>query len=182
VFTALEMDGLASDTAIADVAPVVGYRVQIAVGASRHQCCDPAAVTLVAVAATDPSLPGATRSALRELAPGAAIAAAALSELVGGWVAMPGRNLRVTASADLGDDGVVVMALPDAAAFLQAENGDRLLVRTTAVLARPLDASEGHQGDLPAISPEWQLVADGVPSVPLRPSVIHDHEMGYAIS
>jgi hypothetical protein len=25
---------------------------------------------------------------------------------------------------------------------------------------------------LPAIPPEWQVVADGVPSVPLRPTVI----------
>jgi hypothetical protein len=182
VFTALEMDGLASDTAIADVAPIVGYRVQIAVGDSRHQCCDPAAVALVAIAPTDPSLPGAARSALRELAPGTAITAAALSELVGGWVAMPGLNLRVTASADLGDDGVVVIGLPDAAAFLQADNGDRLLVRTTAVLARPPDVGEGHRGDLSAIPPEWQVVADGVPSIPLRPTVIHDHEMGGAVS
>lgn len=175
MFTALEMDGLAPDTAITDVMPIVGYRVRIAVGDSRHQCCDPAAVALVAVAPTDPSLPGAVRSALRQLAAGTAIAAAALSELVGGWVAMPGRSLRVTASADLGDDGVVVIGLPDAAACLQADNGDRLLVRTTAVLAGPRDVGEGRRRDSPAIPPEWQVVAEGVPSVPLRPTVIHDH-------
>lgn len=88
---------------------------------------------------------------------------------------MPGLSLRVTASADVGD-GVVVIGLPDAVAFLQADNGDRLLIRTTAVLARPPDIGEGHRGDLPTIPPEWQVVADGVPSIPLRRTVIHDHK------
>lgn len=168
-FTALTWDGLAPDAALAQLSGVVSCRLHIAVGDRNHRCCDPAAVALVALAPTDPALPDTVRPLVRELAPGTAIAATALRELVGGWVAMPGLDVRVTASADLGDDGVVLISLADAAAFLQAKSGERLLVQTVAVLA-------GNPADAPAPIPSgWKVIAGGAPSVPLRPAHAHRH-------
>ncbi|MFD1531685.1 hypothetical protein [Pseudonocardia aurantiaca] len=175
-FTALEWEGLAPDTAVAALPSLVACRLTIEVGDRAHRCCDPAAVALVSVARTDPSLPGRARAALRELVPGGAIAGSALGELVGGWIAMPGVDIRVTGSADLGDGGAVAITLADAAVLLQAAGGDRLLVRTIAVLAEPSSRAE----DAVRASDGWRVVADGVASVPLRPGVVHDHPAGWA--
>ena len=58
----------------------------------------------------------------------------------------------------------------------QAADGDRLLVRTTAVLAETNSAA----GEAVRASDGWRVVADGVASVPLRPGVAHDHPAGWA--
>jgi hypothetical protein len=98
------------------------------------------------------------------LRPGTAIAAAELTELVGGSVAVPGVDVRITSCAELGSSGVVAVTLDDAAAFLRAGGGERLAVTTTVVLAAvhgPLDPPEG-----------WRVVADGTSSVSLQPEHI----------
>jgi hypothetical protein len=174
-FTALTWDGLAPDAAVVRLPAVVSCRIHIAVGDRNDRCCAlGSAASLVALAPTDPSMPDAIRPLVRDLVPGTAIAATALRELVGGWVAMPGTDVRVTTCADLGDDGVVLISLADAAAFLQAAGGERLLVQTVAVLG-------GSLADAPDALPEgWQVVADGVPSVPLRPAAAHPHGEGRA--
>ena len=176
LFTALEREGLAPDAAVATLPPLVACRLTIAVGDRVRRCCDPAAVALVAVAPADPSLPGPARAALRELVPDGAIAGSALPDLVGRWIAVPGVDIRVTGSADLGDGGVVAIPLADDAALLQAADGDRLLVRTTAVLAETNSAAR----EAVRASDRWQVVADRVASVPLRPGVAHDHPAEWA--
>jgi hypothetical protein len=170
VFSALECDGLASDVAIAGLTAVVGYRLHIAAGERHHQCVNQTCVALVALAPTEPALPESTRAVLRELTPGNAVAASGLRELVGGWVAMPGRDVRIATCGDLGADNVVAITLDDAAGFLSAAGGDRLLVRTTVVLAGALPAAREE----PAAALVWRVVADGLPAVPLRPAS-HDH-------
>jgi hypothetical protein len=160
-FSALAADGLAPDDAVERLAEVVGYRLHISLGEASCQCGDPSALTLVGVAPDDPSLPAAARSALADLRPGTAIAAVELTELVGGCVAVPGLDVRITSCADLGSSGVIAVALADAAAFLQAGGGERLAVTTTVVLAGvhgPLTPPKG-----------WCVVADGTSSVSLQP-------------
>jgi hypothetical protein len=149
VFTALEWDGLAPDAAFAGLPPVLAHRLHIAVGEEHHRCCGAAGIELVAVQADDPALPEQTRRSLRDLAPGHAIAATALAELAGGWIAMPGVNLRIATTADLGDDHAVAISLADAVALLRAPGGDRLLVRTAVIC----------NGTPDAIPPGWHVVA-----------------------
>jgi hypothetical protein len=163
-FSALATDGLAPDDAVERLAEVVGYRLHISLGEVSCQCGDPSTLTLVALAPDDPSLPAAARSSLADLRPGTAIAAAELTELVGGSVAVPGVDVRITSCADLGSSGVVAVTLDDAAAFLRAGGGERPAVTTTVVLAAvhgPLDPPEG-----------WRVVADGTSSVSLQPEHI----------
>jgi hypothetical protein len=168
-FSALATDGLACDDAVETLADVVGYRLHIALGEGSCQCGDPRALTLVAVAPDDPSLPAAARSSLADLRPGTAIAAAELTELVGGCVAVPGLDVRITSCADLGSSGVIAVTLADAAAFLQAGGGERLAVTTTVIRA-------GVHG--PLARPEgWCVVADGTNSVSLQPQhVVHSEQ------
>lgn len=168
MFTALERDGLAGDADVAALPVVVGLRLRIAAGESSSRCCGSASIALVAAAPTDPSLPEAVAAALDGLAAGSAVAATALDELVGGWIAMPGRNVEVAASADLGHDAVVAVTFDDAAAFLLADHDDRLVVHTTAVLAESPDAAGEPAG--------WQVVAHQVPSVPLLIAAPHTHD------
>ncbi|MGW3622996.1 hypothetical protein [Streptomyces sp. NPDC000880] len=169
VFTALERGGLAGDSDVAALPGVVGLRLRIAAGETASRCCGSASMALVAAAPTDPSLPEAVAAALDGLAAGSAVAATALDELVGGWIAMPGRDVEVAASADLGHDAVVAVAFDDAVAFLLADHDDRLVVHTTAVLAGSPDAA-GESAGPPA---GWQVVAHQVPSVPLLIAAPH---------
>jgi hypothetical protein len=149
VFTALERDGLAPDSAFADLSPVLGHRLHIAVGEEHDRCCGASGIELVAVQPDDPALPERTRRSLRDLAPGHAIASTDLAELAGGWIAMPGVNLRIATTADLGDDRTVAISFADAVALLRAPGGDRLLVRTTVIC----------EGVPDAVPPGWQVVA-----------------------
>jgi hypothetical protein len=149
VFTALEWDGLAPDSAFAGLPPVLGHRLHIAVGEEHRSCCGASGIELVAVQPDDLTLPKQVRHSLRDLAPGHAIAAIALAELTGGWIAMPGVNLRIATTADLGDDHTVAISLADAVALLRAPGGDRLLVRTTVIC----------EGTPDAVPPGWQMVA-----------------------
>jgi hypothetical protein len=168
-FSALATDGLACDDAVETLADVVGYRLHIALGGGFCQCGDPSALTLVALASDDPSLPAAARTSLASLRPGTAIAAAELTELVGGRVAVPGVDVRITSCAELGSSGIIAVTLADAVAFLQAGGGERLAVTTTVVLADvhgPLQPPEG-----------WCVVADGMSSVSLRPQhIVHPEQ------
>ena len=149
VFTSLEWDGLAPDSSFAGLPRVLGHRPRIAVGEEHRHCCGASGIELVAVQPDDPALPEQARRSLRDLAPGHAIAAIALSELAGGWIAMPGVNLRIVTTADLGDDRTVAISLADAVALLQAPGGDRLLVRTTVIC----------EGMPDAVPPGWQVMA-----------------------
>jgi hypothetical protein len=149
VFTALEWDGLAPDAAFAGLPPVLAHRLYIAVGEEHSRCCGAAAVELVAVQPGDPALPERARRSLRDLAPGHAIASTDLAELAGGWIAMPGVNLRIATTADVGGDHTVAISFADAVALLRAPGGDRLLVRTTVIC----------EGLPDAVPPGWQVVA-----------------------
>lgn len=166
-YTALEWDGLAPDTALAGLPPVLGRRLHIAAG-ERRSCCG-AALTLVAVELNDPALPASVRSSLGELGPGCAVAGTELAELAGGWIAMPGVDIRIGGCADLGA-AVVAITLSDAVALLTADGGHRLLVRTTVVLdRRPLAVPAG-----------WRLVVAGADSVAPVPEPVAAHLPGCA--
>jgi hypothetical protein len=149
VFTALEWDGLAPDSAFAGLPPVLAHRLHIAVGEEHHRCCGASGIELVAVQPGDLTLPERTRRSLRDLASGHAIASTDLAELTGGWIAMPGVNLRIATTADLGDDHTVAISLADAVALLRAPGSDRLLVRTTVIC----------EGMPDAVPPGWQVMA-----------------------
>lgn len=149
VFTAFEWDGLAPDFAFAGLPPVLGHRLHIAVGEEHRRCCGAAGIELVAVQPGDLTLPERTRRSLRDLAPGHAIASTDLAELTGGWIAMPGVNLRIATTADLGDDHTVAISFADAVALLRAPGGDRLLVRTTVICEEMPDA----------VPPGWHVAA-----------------------
>jgi hypothetical protein len=162
-------DGPAPDAAFASLGHVVGRRLHIAAGQDRS-CCG-AAIDLVAVDPADRALPSATRYALRDLAPGRAIAADTLTELAGGWIAMPGVTIAVAGTAGLGGP-VVAITFDDAVALLRADGGHRLLVRTTAVV-------EHTRRPAP---PGWRAVLRDVPEVPLLTghATGHDHLPGCA--
>jgi hypothetical protein len=168
-FSAFEWDGPAPDAAFAAFGPVLGRRLHIAAGQGRS-CCG-AAIDLVAVEPGDLALPPAARAALRALAPGHAIAASTLPELAGGWIAMPGVDIRVGGTAELGGAAVAI-TFDDAVALLQAEGGHRLLVRTIAVVE--------HTPASPP--PGWSTVLRNVAEVGLLPgaAATHDHLPGCA--
>jgi hypothetical protein len=128
---------------------VLGHRLHIAVGEEHHRCCGASGIELVAIQPDDPALPERARRSLRDLAPGHAIASTDLAELAGGWIAMPGVNLRIATTADFGDDHTVAISFADAVALLRAPGGDRLLVRTTVLC-------EGVPDTVP---PGWHVVA-----------------------
>lgn len=185
LFTALGWDGLAPDTAFSALPPVLGRRLSVAAG-HAHEHCGGSELLLVASEPSDPSLPDGVRGALGGLAPGRAVAAHGLPELADGWVAMPGLDIKVTGTADLGDEPVVAVTLGDMLGLLTANGADRLLVRTVAVVAAPLTAAArdgaAHGGPRPAELTGlagWHVLADGVPRVPLWPSA-HDHTSGRA--
>jgi hypothetical protein len=168
-FSAFEWDGPAPDAAFAALGAVLSRRLHITAGQGRS-CCG-AMIDLVAVEPGDPTLPPATRSALRELAPGRAIAARTLAELAGGWIAMPGVDIRVGGTAELGGPAVAI-TFDDAVALLQADGGHRLLARTVAVVeTAPRPIPRG-----------WRTVLGEVPEVPLLPGHQHglDHLPGCA--
>jgi hypothetical protein len=172
-FTVLERAGLAGDEEVAALPAVVALRLRIAAGDGGSRCCHADSLALVAVMPTDPSLPATVAAALEGLASGGAIAATARDELVGGWIAMPGRDVAVTASADLGHDAVVAINFADAAAFVLADHDGRLVVHTTVVLAANPERF-GEEPDLPSAG--WHVVARRVPSVPLLATAPHAHE------
>jgi hypothetical protein len=149
-------EGAAPDTALTEFDSVLGRRLHIAAG--QRCSCSGSAIDLVAVDPLEPALPSAARSALRELAPGRAIAGSALTELVGGWIAMAGVNISVVAAADLGGS-VIAISFDDAVAMLKADVGQRLLVRTTVVVQHTSQAAPLG----------WQLVLADVSEVPLSP-------------
>lgn len=176
-FAVLERAGLAGDDEVAALPAVVAVRLRIAAGDCVSRCCDADSLALVAAMPADPSLPASVAAALEGLAPRSAIAATERDELVGGWIAMPGRDVRVTASADLGHDAVVAIHFADAAAFLMADHDGRLVVHTTVVLAADPEGSD-EKPDI--FSAGWHVVARRVPSVPLLATAPHAHDRSLA--
>lgn len=148
VFTALEWDGLAPDSAFAGLPPVLAHRLRIAVGENHRKCCGASGIELLALEPDDPTLPERARRSLQDLVPGHAIASIALAELAGGWIAMPGVDLRIATTADLGDDHTVAISLADAVALLRAPGGDHLLVQTIVIC----------EGTPDTVPPGWQVV------------------------
>jgi hypothetical protein len=159
-FTALQWEGIAPDRAFDGLGPVVGRRLHIAAG-QRRSCCG-AAIDLVAVEPGDPGLPVPARSAVRRVRPGHAIASATLAELGGGWIAVPGVNIRIGATGDLGG-AVIAIAFADALAILRADEGQRLLVRTIVLIGQRF-------GTAPA---GWQPIVAGAPEIPLAIGTDH---------
>jgi hypothetical protein len=168
-FSVFEWSGPAPDAAFAALGPVLSRRLHIP--ANRGRSCCGAAIDLVAVDPADPALPPAIRYALRDLAPGRAIAANTFSELAGGWIAMPGVNIAVAGTAELGGP-LIAITFDDAVALLRADGGHRLLVRTTAVV---------EHTPRPA-PPAWRVMLRDVPEVPLLPGHVtaHGHLPGCA--
>lgn len=168
LFTALEFDGLGSDTAVSGLSSVVGLRLHIAVGEGGGRCCGSSGLEVVAVDAADLSVSNETRTVLQGLAPGLAIADSGLGDIVGGWVAMPGCDVRVAGAAALGTR-VIAISFADAGAFLRAEGGEHLIVRTTVVVA----------GKPETIPPGWRVAIEDALFVPLRIAG-HNHDTGCA--
>jgi hypothetical protein len=156
--SAVEWAGAAPDQAFALLGPVLSRRLHIAAG-HGHSCCN-AAIGLVAADPADPTLPADTRAALRQLAPGQAVASNSLAELAGGWIAVPGVNIGVGATADLAGR-VIAITFADAVAMLRSDGGHRLVVHTTAVVARTPRP----------VPPGWRVLLADVADVPLA----HDH-------
>ena len=109
---------------------------------------------LVAADPADPALPENTRTALRALTPGQAIASTDLPELAGGWIAVPDMDIRIVGLADLGGPAVAI-TWADALAILSGPDARQLTVRTTAVVAEAVAA------------PGWTIFRTGASTVPL---------------
>ncbi|MGE2834528.1 hypothetical protein [Mycobacterium sp. SMC-4] len=150
----VERPGVAPDEAFDHLDGVLSRRLHIAVGDDRS-CCT-AQIELVAVHGTDRTLPSATRDALAALAPGSAVASTHVPAVAGGWIAVPGLNIRVAAVADLGGP-VIAISYDDAAAMLAADRDGRLVVRTVAVVLGLPDRG----------LPGWHVVATGADTVAL---------------
>jgi hypothetical protein len=167
--SAVEWAGAAPDAAFALLGPVLSRRLHIAAGHGRS-CCN-AAIGLVAADPADPTLPADTRAALGRLAPGQAVASTSLAELAGGWIAWPGVNIGVCAAGDLGGQ-VIAITFADAVAMLRSDGEHRLVVRTTAVVARTPRP----------VPPGWRVVLADVADVPLAHDqrAVAGHRMGCA--
>ncbi len=165
--TVVERHGVAPDEAFDDLDGVLSRRLHIEAGDGRPCCA--AQIELVAVHGADSTLPAATRDALAVLTPGSAVASTELSAVAGGWIALPGVNIRVAAIADLGGS-VIAISYDDAAALLAADRDGRLVVRTVAVVA-----------DAPGRAlPGWRVVATGADTVALADIRVDGHRAGCA--
>ncbi|MEZ0339652.1 hypothetical protein ACAG25_06670 [Mycobacterium sp. pV006] len=164
--TVMEWAGPAPDEAFTDLARVVSRRLHIAAGDGRPCCASE--LELVAVAAGDGTLPGGTRAALEPLAPGRAVASTELEAVLGGWIAMPGLDIRVVATADLGGPAIAI-SYDDAAAMLAADRDGRLVVRTVAVTTGPPRPAQG-----------WRVLGSGFGQVAASSALIEGHRAGCA--
>ncbi len=151
-FAALQWPGAAPDHAFDLLGPVLSRRLHIAAGSPRS-CCG-ATLDLVAADPADPALSEAERTSLRALTPGRAVASTDLPELSGGWIAVPGIDIRIVGLADLGGP-VIAITFADAVAMLSGPDARHLTVRTTAVVAEA------------AAAPGWNVVRTGATTVPL---------------
>ncbi|MGE2731955.1 hypothetical protein ACQI4F_21010 [Mycolicibacterium vaccae] len=166
LLTVVERHGVASDEAFENFDGVLSRRLHIAAGSGR-QCCA-SETELVAVAADDITVPAAVRDALAVLAPGSAVASTDVAELAGGWIAVPGLNIRVVAVADLGGPAIAI-SYDDAAAMLASDRDGRLVVRTVAVIAGAQQPADG-----------WRVVGSGHGEVAVSTAVVGGHRAGCA--
>ncbi|MCV7366820.1 hypothetical protein [Mycolicibacterium duvalii] len=163
----VEWPGVAPDEAFDDLGDVLSRRLHIAAGQGRRCCASE--TELVAVAADDTTLPPATQAALQVSGPGRAVASTALAEVHGGWIAVPGLDIRVVAQTDLGGPAIAI-SYDDAATILAGDRDGRLLVRTVAVVAATAPGARGG----------WRVVGSGLGEVPVSTALVRGHRAGCA--
>lgn len=118
---------------------------------------------MVAVRPDDQALPARERTELQRLAPGVAIADEAWQALIGGTVALGGRDVRISMSGRLSDGtapGPIVLLLDDLTASLAVSPPQHLpTVRTLAVVC-------GHASHT-RVAPGWTLLPGRAADVPV---------------
>lgn len=162
--TVLERHGVASDEDFDHLDGVLSRRLHIAAESGRRCCAT--GVELVGLAADDATVPAAARESLAALAPGWAVASTDVDELVDGWIATPGVNIRVASAVDLGGPAVAI-SYDDAAAILAADHDGRLVVRTVAVTAGEQHPSGG-----------WRVLGSGHGEVAVAAAPERGHRAG----
>lgn len=138
---------MASDEDFDHLDGVLSRRLHIAADSGRRCCAT--GIELVSLAAGDVTVPVAARDSLAVLAPGSAVASTDVAELVDGWIATPGVNIRVASAADLGGPAIAI-SYDDAVAMLAADSEGRFVARTVAVTAGEQRPSGG-----------WRVVGSG---------------------
>lgn len=149
----LTCDGLASDADIAALASTApqAVRVAFAAAATDSACTvgDHDDLAIVAASATDPFLQPAVRVHLEQLAAGHAIADVSHRELVGGTISVPGVDIAIDDSAELGSPALLV-TLDDALRLIQsghnATDDVDLVITTILITAAPGAANAGTVG------------------------------------
>jgi hypothetical protein len=164
--TVLESPGTAPDEAFDELGNVLSRRLHIAAGADRR-CCT-TETELVAIAGDDATVPAATRAALELLGPGRAVASVELDAVCGGWISVPGLDIRVVATADLGGPAIAV-SYDDAAAMLATDRDGRLVTRTVVVTA-------GRQRPVGG----WRVVGSDLTEVAVSTALVGGHRIGCA--
>jgi hypothetical protein len=133
MFTAWTRPGIATDADLAALTDRVSTRIRICAPTSHQSCCDTAGLEIFAVDPNDPTLPDDIRFALRQLAPGSAVADRSLHGLDGGWLAVPGVEVKVSTLADLGGGATIAITFADVAELLLAPRRSGLAALTEVV-------------------------------------------------
>lgn len=142
--TVLICDGLATDADIAVATSNAPYAIRIAFAtAGTDSACtvgDHDDLVIVAASAADPFLTPIVHNALAELRPGHAITDVSHRELVGGTIAVPGVDIAIDTSLDLGAHALLV-TLDDALRLLtsghNATDQKDLVARTIFITSSP---------------------------------------------
>jgi len=157
--TALVIDGLADDAALAELGDgLVAIRL-VFVGSAPQRCCSGHQPTFLAIDPAEPTLSAGDRERLQALGQGLALPGSGLAALAGGSVALPGGAVDVADPEDLGPglERLVVLRLADAArGMLAAGPADAMSPATVAIVCgEPPGASRWR--------PAGPAVADAIP-------------------
>lgn len=162
-------NGLSDDRSLNALRAAAGGRVlaiRLVLPAEQTGCrcgCGTEGPGFVAVDPQDAFLPETDRAELRQLAPGIAIADTAWPALLGGAVALAGRNVRIAALGRLTTDpgpGPIVLLLGDLVASLRNTNEKHVpTLRTVAVVC-------GHASHALPV-PGWTVLPHRSQSVPV---------------
>ncbi len=162
--------GLADDAAVDAIrraagGRIVALRLLLPAEASGCRCgCGGAGPSMVALDPADEALPRGERTVLGQLAPGVAVADEGWEALIGGTVALAGRDVRILASGALSggiSPGPIVLLLSDLMDSIAASRPQHLpVLRTLAVVC-------GHPHHALAMS-GWTVLPGRSVDVPVR--------------
>lgn len=164
----VSFEGLADDAQVGALSAASGGQllaVRLLLPAEQGcRCgCGGGGPAMVAVRPDDQALPARERTELQRLAPGVAIADEAWQALIGGTVALGGRDVRISMSGRLSDGtapGPIVLLLDDLTASLAVSPPQHLpTVRTLAVVC-------GHASHT-RVAPGWTLLPGRAADVPV---------------